>query len=111
MRASYEAALETVRGAGRASSSRPSLEFSLTPHALAAYYLIAPAEASANLARYDGVRYGLRVPGDDVFAMYDATRRRGFGARGQAPLPDRRLRALGRLLRRATTGRRSACAR
>ena len=78
VRASYEAALETVRELG-AELVEASLEFSLTPHALAAYYLIAPAEASANLARYDGVRYGLRVTGDDVFEMYDATRQRGFG--------------------------------
>jgi aspartyl-tRNA(Asn)/glutamyl-tRNA(Gln) amidotransferase subunit A len=78
VRASYEAALETARGLG-AELVEASLEFSLTPHALAAYYLIAPAEASANLARYDGVRYGLRVNGDDVFEMYDATRRVGFG--------------------------------
>jgi aspartyl-tRNA(Asn)/glutamyl-tRNA(Gln) amidotransferase subunit A len=52
------------------------------PHAkfgLATYYLIAPAEASSNLARYDGARYGLRVDGSDVFAMYDATRAAGFG--------------------------------
>ncbi len=47
---------------------------------LSAYYLIAPAEASSNLARYDGVRYGLRVSGDDVGAMYEATRSAGFGA-------------------------------
>ena len=47
---------------------------------LAAYYLIATAEASSNLARYDGVRYGLRVDGDDVNAMYGATRAAGFGA-------------------------------
>jgi aspartyl-tRNA(Asn)/glutamyl-tRNA(Gln) amidotransferase subunit A len=51
------------------------------PHALSAYYLIAPAEASANLARYDGVRYGLRVDGDaDLISMYQRTRARGFGA-------------------------------
>ncbi len=78
VRESYEAALETVRGLG-AELVEANLEFSLTPHALAAYYLIAPAEASANLARYDGVRYGLRVTGEDVFEMYDATRRAGFG--------------------------------
>jgi aspartyl-tRNA(Asn)/glutamyl-tRNA(Gln) amidotransferase subunit A len=48
-------------------------------YALSAYYLIAPAEASSNLARYDGVRYGLRVPGDDITAMYGATRAAGFG--------------------------------
>jgi len=47
---------------------------------LSAYYLIAPAEASSNLARYDGVRYGLRVDGDDIGAMYGATRAAGFGA-------------------------------
>src|SRR5207248_792454 len=49
-------------------------------YGLSAYYLIAPAEASSNLARYDGVRYGLRVEGDDVTAMYTATRAAGFGA-------------------------------
>ncbi len=50
------------------------------PHALSAYYLIAPAEASANLARYDGVRYGLRVDGDaELISMYQRTRARGFG--------------------------------
>ena len=47
---------------------------------LPAYYLIAPAEASSNLARYDGVRYGLRVDAPDVTAMYGATRAAGFGA-------------------------------
>jgi aspartyl-tRNA(Asn)/glutamyl-tRNA(Gln) amidotransferase subunit A len=50
-------------------------------HALSAYYLIAPAEASANLARFDGVRYGLRVNGDGgVVQMYERTRTTGFGA-------------------------------
>jgi aspartyl-tRNA(Asn)/glutamyl-tRNA(Gln) amidotransferase subunit A len=47
---------------------------------LSAYYLIAPAEASSNLARFDGVRYGKRVNGDDVTAMMEATRTAGFGA-------------------------------
>jgi aspartyl-tRNA(Asn)/glutamyl-tRNA(Gln) amidotransferase subunit A len=49
-------------------------------YGLSAYYLIAPAEASSNLARYDGVRYGLRVDGADVTDMYSATRAAGFGA-------------------------------
>jgi aspartyl-tRNA(Asn)/glutamyl-tRNA(Gln) amidotransferase subunit A len=49
------------------------------PHALSAYYLIAPAEASANLARFDGVRYGLRVDGEDLLDMYTSTRAAGFG--------------------------------
>src|SRR5205807_4372276 len=50
------------------------------PHALSAYYLIAPAEASANLARFDGVRYGLRVDGSaDLVSMYRRTRSAGFG--------------------------------
>ena len=50
------------------------------PHALSAYYVLAPAEASSNLARYDGVRYGLRVDGDgDLVSMYTATRHDGFG--------------------------------
>jgi len=49
-------------------------------YGLSAYYLIAPAEASSNLARYDGVRYGLRVDGADVNEMYARTRSAGFGA-------------------------------
>jgi aspartyl-tRNA(Asn)/glutamyl-tRNA(Gln) amidotransferase subunit A len=51
-----------------------------TIYGLSAYYLIAPAEASSNLARYDGVRYGLRVDGDDVATMNAHTRGAGFGA-------------------------------
>ena len=50
------------------------------PHALSAYYLIAPAEASSNLARYDGVRYGFRVDdATDLLSMYTQTRSQGFG--------------------------------
>jgi aspartyl-tRNA(Asn)/glutamyl-tRNA(Gln) amidotransferase subunit A len=49
-------------------------------YGLSAYYLIAPAEASSNLARYDGVRYGLRQPGADITEMYLRTRSAGFGA-------------------------------
>jgi aspartyl-tRNA(Asn)/glutamyl-tRNA(Gln) amidotransferase subunit A len=48
-------------------------------YGLSAYYLIAPAEASSNLARYDGVRYGLRVDGEDVATMNARTRDAGFG--------------------------------
>ena len=51
-----------------------SVEFGLP-----CYYLIAPSEASSNLARYDGVRYGLRVKADDIRSMYESTRREGFG--------------------------------
>jgi aspartyl-tRNA(Asn)/glutamyl-tRNA(Gln) amidotransferase subunit A len=50
-----------------------------TKYALPAYYIVAPAEASSNLARYDGVRYGLRVPGDDIASLYENTRSAGFG--------------------------------
>jgi aspartyl-tRNA(Asn)/glutamyl-tRNA(Gln) amidotransferase subunit A len=50
-----------------------------TRYALPTYYVIAPAEASSNLARYDGVRYGLRVPGDNIVEMYENTRAAGFG--------------------------------
>src|SRR6195256_635868 len=50
-----------------------------TKYALPAYYIVAPAEASSNLARYDGVRYGLRVPGRDIIDMYQKTRAEGFG--------------------------------
>jgi aspartyl-tRNA(Asn)/glutamyl-tRNA(Gln) amidotransferase subunit A len=51
----------------------------MTKYALPAYYIVAPAEASSNLARYDGVRYGMREPGRDVIAMYEKTRAAGFG--------------------------------
>jgi aspartyl-tRNA(Asn)/glutamyl-tRNA(Gln) amidotransferase subunit A len=50
-----------------------------TKYALPAYYIVAPAEASSNLARYDGVRYGLRVPGRDITELYEKTRAAGFG--------------------------------
>jgi aspartyl-tRNA(Asn)/glutamyl-tRNA(Gln) amidotransferase subunit A len=51
-----------------------------TDYAIATYYIIATAEASSNLAKYDGVRFGLRVPGGTLMEMYKATRRQGFGA-------------------------------
>jgi len=72
----FEAAVETARslGAEIGECALPHAE-----HGLAAYYLIAPAEASANLSRYDGVRYGARIDAPDVHAMYEATRRDGFG--------------------------------
>jgi aspartyl-tRNA(Asn)/glutamyl-tRNA(Gln) amidotransferase subunit A len=50
------------------------------PHGISAYYVLAPAEASANLARFDGVRYGLREAGEDLTEMYESTRAAGFGA-------------------------------
>ena len=55
------------------------VELPYSRHGLAAYYVIAPAEASANLSRFDGVRYGLRVDAPDVRSMYEATRDAGFG--------------------------------
>ncbi|HMF06948.1 MAG TPA: Asp-tRNA(Asn)/Glu-tRNA(Gln) amidotransferase subunit GatA [Methylocella sp.] len=61
-------------GAGIVDISLPHTRF-----ALPAYYIVAPAEASSNLARYDGVRYGLRVPGKDMIDMYEKTRAAGFG--------------------------------
>lgn len=58
---------------------RVPLKMPHTDYAIAAYYIIATAEASSNLARYDGVRYGLRVPGSTLTEMYRQTRDRGFG--------------------------------
>jgi aspartyl-tRNA(Asn)/glutamyl-tRNA(Gln) amidotransferase subunit A len=57
------------------------IEISLphTKYALPAYYIVAPAEASSNLARYDGVRYGLRIPGEDIVDMNENSRAAGFG--------------------------------
>src|SRR6185437_6242296 len=65
----------------RAAGAEPvEISLPMTRYALPAYYIIAPAEASSNLARYDGVRFGLRVAGDSLDAMYENTRAEGFGA-------------------------------
>ena len=64
----------------RLGCRRIPLRMPHTDYAIAAYYLIATAEASSNLARFDGVRYGLRVPGATLRDMYGKTRQRGFGA-------------------------------
>jgi aspartyl-tRNA(Asn)/glutamyl-tRNA(Gln) amidotransferase subunit A len=70
----------TLALAERLGASVEPCQLPHAPHALSAYYLIAPAEASANLARFDGVRYGLRVGGDsDLVTMYSRTREEGFG--------------------------------
>ena len=71
-----EAAFVALENAGATivDVTLPSLSFALT-----AYYLIAPAEASSNLARYDGVRYGMRVAANDINTMYADTRAAGFG--------------------------------
>jgi aspartyl-tRNA(Asn)/glutamyl-tRNA(Gln) amidotransferase subunit A len=77
VRASFEAALAQAEKLG---ASVLPCRLPLAAHALSAYYIIAPAEASANLARFDGVRYGLRVAGDaDLTTMYSRTRAQGFG--------------------------------
>ena len=75
--ARVQQAAEALAGAGATVEEISVPEFA---YGLSAYYLIAPAEASSNLARYDGVRYGLRVDGEDVAAMNTATRTAGFGA-------------------------------
>ena len=67
---------EWLRAAG---ASIVDVSLPHTPYALPAYYIVAPAEASSNLARYDGVRYGLREPGADITELYEQTRARGFG--------------------------------
>jgi aspartyl-tRNA(Asn)/glutamyl-tRNA(Gln) amidotransferase subunit A len=73
----WDRGIEWLRDAGATP-----VEISLphTKYALPTYYIIAPAEASSNLARYDGVRYGLRVEGEGLNGMYSATREEGFGA-------------------------------
>jgi aspartyl-tRNA(Asn)/glutamyl-tRNA(Gln) amidotransferase subunit A len=65
----------------RAAGAEPvEISLPMTKYALPTYYIIAPAEASSNLARYDGVRFGLRVEGDTLDEMYELTRAAGFGA-------------------------------
>jgi aspartyl-tRNA(Asn)/glutamyl-tRNA(Gln) amidotransferase subunit A len=77
VRENFEATLKLAEGLG---ASIEPCRLPHAPQALSAYYLIAPAEASANLARFDGVRYGLRVDGDkDLITMYSRTREVGFG--------------------------------
>ncbi|MGI9053712.1 MAG: Asp-tRNA(Asn)/Glu-tRNA(Gln) amidotransferase subunit GatA [Ilumatobacteraceae bacterium] len=74
--AQVEAAFDALSDAG---AKVVDVEVPAFTYGLTAYYLIAPAEASSNLARYDGVRYGLRVDAADTNAMYMATRQAGFG--------------------------------
>ena len=72
----WDKGMEMLKAAGAVP-----VEVSLphTKYALPAYYIVAPAECSSNLARYDGVRFGLRVPGKDLIEMYENTRGAGFG--------------------------------
>jgi aspartyl-tRNA(Asn)/glutamyl-tRNA(Gln) amidotransferase subunit A len=77
MAAIYERAYRELESLG---ASLVDVSLPTADYGLATYYLIAPAECSSNLARFDGVRYGLRVDGDDVTQMYERTRAAGFGA-------------------------------
>ncbi|MEM7429839.1 MAG: Asp-tRNA(Asn)/Glu-tRNA(Gln) amidotransferase subunit GatA, partial [Pseudomonadota bacterium] len=72
----WQKGIDWLKGAG---AEIVDVSLPHTKYALPAYYIVAPAEASSNLARYDGVRYGLRVPGDDIISMYENTRSAGFG--------------------------------
>jgi aspartyl-tRNA(Asn)/glutamyl-tRNA(Gln) amidotransferase subunit A len=72
----WQKGIEWFRAAG---AEIVDISLKHTKYALPAYYIVAPAEASSNLARYDGVRYGLRVEGDDIIDMYEKTRAAGFG--------------------------------
>jgi aspartyl-tRNA(Asn)/glutamyl-tRNA(Gln) amidotransferase subunit A len=78
------------RARGSSASSCAKVRDVSLPHtelAIPVYYIVAPAEASSNLARFDGVRYGLRVEGEGLQAMYEATRSRGFGPEVTRPHP------------------------
>jgi aspartyl-tRNA(Asn)/glutamyl-tRNA(Gln) amidotransferase subunit A len=72
----FERTVSLIEGLGGSVSET---ELPHAPHGISAYYVLAPAEASANLARFDGVRYGLRVGADDLTEMYEETRAQGFG--------------------------------
>jgi aspartyl-tRNA(Asn)/glutamyl-tRNA(Gln) amidotransferase subunit A len=76
VREAFEASLQLAEELG---ATIQAVQLPHAPHALSAYYLIAPAEASSNLARFDGVRYGLRVEGESLLEMYERTRAAGFG--------------------------------
>ncbi|MES2906124.1 MAG: Asp-tRNA(Asn)/Glu-tRNA(Gln) amidotransferase subunit GatA [Pseudomonadota bacterium] len=72
----WQKGIEWLKAAG---ATIKDISLPYTQMALPAYYIVAPAEASSNLARYDGVRYGLRKAGDDIVDMYENTRAAGFG--------------------------------
>jgi aspartyl-tRNA(Asn)/glutamyl-tRNA(Gln) amidotransferase subunit A len=77
--AAVAAAIDVYRGLG---ATIVDVELPLTDHGIATYYVIAPAEASSNLARYDGIRYGHRAeprPGEELFDLYARSRAEGFG--------------------------------
>lgn len=76
IQAMWDQGIEWLKAAG---CTIKEVSLPTTKYALPTYYIVAPAEASANLARYDGVRYGLRVPGDSLDDMYMNTRGEGFG--------------------------------
>src|SRR5213594_1382156 len=75
-----KAVRDALRELERQGANIVEVSLSLTDHGLAVYYIIQPAEASSNLARYDGVRYGLRAEGPDLLETYRRTRGQGFGA-------------------------------
>jgi aspartyl-tRNA(Asn)/glutamyl-tRNA(Gln) amidotransferase subunit A len=77
IRARCDEALERLRALGAVIRD---VSLPHTAMAIPVYYIVAPAEASSNLARFDGVRYGLRIEGDGLRGMYEATRSQGFGA-------------------------------
>jgi aspartyl-tRNA(Asn)/glutamyl-tRNA(Gln) amidotransferase subunit A len=71
---------EALANLQKAGARTVDISLPHTPYAVAAYYLVATAEASANLSRYDGIRYGLRVPADNNIELYEKSRAQGFGA-------------------------------
>jgi aspartyl-tRNA(Asn)/glutamyl-tRNA(Gln) amidotransferase subunit A len=73
----WDQGLAWLRAAG---ATTVDISLPHTKYGLAAYYIIAPAECSSNLARYDGVRFGHRIPGEDLTELYERTRAEGFGA-------------------------------
>jgi aspartyl-tRNA(Asn)/glutamyl-tRNA(Gln) amidotransferase subunit A len=75
--ASFEAACEALRADGH---TLVHVDLPLMEKGLAAYYIVQPAEVSSNLARYDGMRYGLQVDGESLLDVYENTRAEGFGA-------------------------------
>jgi aspartyl-tRNA(Asn)/glutamyl-tRNA(Gln) amidotransferase subunit A len=71
---------EALANLQKAGARTVDISLPHTPYAVAAYYLVATAEASANLSRYDGIRFGLRVPADNNIELYETSRAQGFGA-------------------------------